>query len=400
MNSAGFRSRKRSLIEMNGFDLRKFVAPEFVYGKGARCLAANYICKLGVEKIMVVSDPGVIAAGWTEEVLANLRGAGLCCELFSEVSPNPREVQVMHGAEFYREKGCEAIVAVGGGSPMDCAKGIGVVVSNQRHILEFKGVDQVGIPSPPLMCIPTTAGSAADVSQFAIITDSDSKVKISIVSKALVPDIALIDPETTTSMDADLTAATGMDALTHAIEAYVSTANSSVTDVHALKAIELVYENLALVIKDLDNIDLRNRIMLACLHAGLAFSNAILGAVHAMAHSLGGYLDFAHGDCNALLLDSVIYYNFEAAADRYRQIAENMGLDTKILKNEDVRDRLIQEIINLRQKAGMDKTLSGLGLKHEDIPVLSKLAVEDACMLTNPRELTVEDVEKIYARAI
>ncbi|MFP4168373.1 MAG: alcohol dehydrogenase-like regulatory protein ErcA [Desulfonatronovibrionaceae bacterium] len=385
---------------MKSSELRKFVAPEFVYGEKARLLAGNYVHNLGVEKIMLVSDPGVVRAGWTGEVLDSLRGAGIDCEFFDHVQPNPREEQVMHGADVYKSSGCEAIVAVGGGSPMDCAKGIGIVVSNKQHILDFEGVDNVKVPSPPLICIPTTAGSAADVSQFAIITDSERRVKISIVSKALVPDLALIDPETTTTMDRDLTVATAMDALTHAMEAYVSSARFSITDVHALKAIGFVHGNLEAVVNDPGNIEIRDRIMLACLHAGLAFSNAILGAVHAMAHSLGGYLDFAHGDCNALLLDSVVYYNFAAVPERYRDIAREMGIDTFEKSDHSVRDKLTGEIVRLRQRAGMDKTLSTLGLDAEDIPALARMAMQDACMLTNPRELNVAEVEEIYARAL
>jgi alcohol dehydrogenase class IV len=384
---------------MDSSGLRKFVAPEFVYGASSRFLVGNYVRKLGVEKIMVVSDPGVVEAGWTGDVLDSLQKAGIGWELFDRVQPNPREEQVMLGADVFRSSGCEAIVAVGGGSPMDCAKGIGIVVANDQHILDFEGVDNVNVFPPPLVCIPTTAGSAADVSQFAIITDSGRKVKISIVSKALVPDLALIDPETTLTMDPELTAATAMDALTHAIEAYVSSAHFSVTDVHALRAVRLVREYLVRVIESPRDVQLRDKIMLSCLHAGLAFSNAILGAVHAMAHSLGGYFDFAHGDCNALLLDSVIYYNFQAVPDRYRDIAGQMGISTENKSHSQVREELTESIVDLRREAGMNYTLSGLGLKREDIPVLAEMAINDACMLTNPRELSVAEVEEIYARA-
>ncbi len=387
-------------MEVEGLDLRKFLAPEFVYGNGARFLAANYVAKLGVEKIMLVTDPGVMEAGWTEDVYNNLIEAGIKCQVFSEIQPNPREKQVMHGAEVYRDSGCEALLAVGGGTPMDCAKGIGIVISNKEHILDFEGVDLVNVPLPPLVCVPTTAGSAADVSQFAVITDSGRRVKTSIVSKALVPDLALIDPGTTLTMDRDLTAATAMDALTHAIEAYVSPVHSSVSDVHALRSINLVSENLGRVVNELDNMDLRNNVMLSSLHAGLAFSNAILGAVHAMAHSLGGYLDFAHGDCNALLLDSVVYYNFDAQPGRYREIAWQLGLDTQNKRDEQLREELPQKIVDLRESAGLTASLGDLGLKREDIPVLAKMAMEDACMLTNPKELTSRDVETIYARAL
>lgn len=190
----------------SALELRKFVAPEYIFGVGARSLAGRYARNLGARKVLVVSDPGVVAAGWTGDVTDSLEAEGLPFVLFTDVSPNPRAEQVMAGAELYRTEKCNAIVAVGGGSPMDCAKGIGIVSSNHKHILLFKGVDQVQHPMPPLICIPTTGGTSADVSQFAIITDPLEKLKIAIISKSVVPDLALIDPLTLTSMDPFLTA--------------------------------------------------------------------------------------------------------------------------------------------------------------------------------------------------
>ena len=205
-------------------ELRKFVAPEFVFGPDASDMAGRYARNLGLERALVVTDPGVIAVGWAGRVVDALEREGLEHEVFSDVTPNPRDEEVMAGAEFFASQGCDGIVAVGGGSAMDCAKGIAIVSTHGRHILEFEGVDKVERPSPPLVCCPTTAGSSADVSQFAIITDTARKVKIAIVSKATVPDVALVDPVLTTTMDRDLTVNTGLDALTHAMEAYVSNA--------------------------------------------------------------------------------------------------------------------------------------------------------------------------------
>lgn len=212
-------------MEPTKFPLRIFVAPEFVFGVDARKLAGRYAKNYGARKVLVVSDPGVVAAGWTYDVLVSLRGEGIEYVVFSSVTSNPKADEVMNGAELYQREGCNALVAVGGGSPIDCAKGIGIVSANKRDIVAFEGVDKVEFPTPPLICIPTTAGSAADVSQFAIITDVLRRVKFAIISKMIVPDIALIDPVTTISMAADLTAFTGMDALCHAIDAYVSTAH-------------------------------------------------------------------------------------------------------------------------------------------------------------------------------
>ncbi len=379
------------MITSDLLEMRKFVAPEFIYGDGARHLVSRYARNMGATRVLVVTDPGVIRAGWTKQVINDLNAENISCVVFSKVTSNPRAEEVMEGAEVYTNEQCNAIVAVGGGSPMDCAKGIGVVSSNKRHILMFEGVDQVPIPSPPLICIPTTAGTSADVSQFAIITNRQAKTKIAIVSKAVVPDAALIDPTTT---DIKLTACTGIDALVHAIEAYVSNAHSPITDLHALKAVQLVTSNLVAATQRPDEIETRAKMMLGSLHAGLAFSNASLGAVHAMAHSLGGFLDFPHGEANAILLPHVIQFNFQAAADRYRQIGEAMGL-----RNPE-ESSLVEEVIRLLQAVGIGLSLGALGLHHEDIPELARKAMQDACMVTNPRRPAQEDIEAIYERAL
>ncbi|WP_320175060.1 alcohol dehydrogenase-like regulatory protein ErcA [Maridesulfovibrio sp.] len=380
--------------------MRKFVAPELVFGVGSSKLAGQYAENFGVSRALIVTDPGIVKCSWVRAVEKSLNDAGIETFIFSDVSENPRDVEVMSGADFYLENRCDCIIAVGGGSPMDCAKGIGIVTTNNSHILNFEGVDMVDVPGPPLICIPSTAGSSADVSQFAIITDTERDVKISIVSKAMVPDAALIDPELTSTMDAQLTAATGMDALTHAIEAYVSNANSALTDLLALDAIEQVTGNLAAVIKEPGNLELRGQVMLGSMEAGLAFSNAILGAVHAMAHSLGGHLDLPHGECNAILLPYVIRVNFPYAVERYSRIAEKMGVSVSGKTDEQICNELEQAIVALSRAAGISMSLSDLGLTRDEIPKLAEMALKDACMVTNPVELSQEDVEKIYEAAL
>lgn len=381
----------------NELDLRKFVVPEFVFGAGARQLAGRYARNFGARKVLVVSDPGVIRTGWTTQVIDSLKDEDIPFTIFSQVTSNPRAGEVMAGVEAYQREGCNLIIAVGGGSPMDCAKGIGIASANRRDVLEFEGVDQVPVPGPPLICIPTTAGSSADVSQFAIITDLARRVKIAIVSKMVVPDVALIDPVTTTTMDAELTAFTGMDALVHGVEAFVSNANSPITDLHALKAINLVMENLLPAVASPGNISLRKQMMLGSLHAGLAFSNASLGAVHAMAHSLGGFLDFPHGETNAILLEHVISYNFETAFDRYLRIGEAMGLE---LKPGREKESILGAIQHLQKAIGIDQSLGQIGLKRADIPALAEKAMQDACMVTNPRRPVQRDIEVIYEEAL
>lgn len=357
-------------------------------------LAGRYAKNWGAQKVLVVTDPGLLAAGWAQQVSESLEAAGINYITYSHVTPNPRDEEVMSGARVYRSEGCNAIVAVGGGSVMDCAKGIGIVSSNNKHVLEFEGVDEVEVPGPPLICVPTTAGSSADVSQFAIITDTTRKVKISIVSKSVVPDVALIDPKTTTTMDAELTACTGVDALVHAVEAYVSDAQSPITNLHALEAVRLVTQNIEAAMRRPDDIALRGRMMLGSLHAGLAFSNASLGAVHAMAHSLGGFLDSPHGEANAILLGPVIDFNYDAAAGRYSDIGRAMGLRNVGKEN------IIREVSRIQKSVGVYRTLAEIGVRTSDIPALANKAMADACMVTNPRKPVQRDIEVILEQAL
>ncbi len=381
-------------------ELRKFVAPEFIFGVGAMQLVGRYAVNFGAKKVLIVSDQGVIAAGWAAKIINLLHEEDIETAVFSSISANPRDGEVMAGADFYHQERCDVIVAIGGGSPMDCAKGIGIVSTNRQNILAMEGIDNVPIPGPPLICIPTTSGTSADVSQFAIINDTGEKKKIAIISKTMVPDVALIDPLTTVSMPSYLTACTGMDALVHAVEAYVSTANSPLLDLHALEAVRLVYDNLPKVLAAPDDLELRGKMTLASLQAGLAFSNASLGAVHAMAHSLGGLLDLPHGECNALLLGHVVNFNFPKASNRYLKIGEAMGIDVRNMEADTIKNAIFTRINALKQAVGIKKTLSQQGATPADIPTLAQKALKDPCMVTNPRIANQRDIEVIYEEAL
>jgi alcohol dehydrogenase len=380
--------------------LRKFVAPEYIFGVGARHYAGRYARNLGGQRALLVSDPGVAAAGWMRQVGDSLEKAGLTVTIFTGVSPNPRIEEVMAGAEMYRSGNCNILVAVGGGSTIDCAKGIGIVTSNQKPILSFEGVDQVIIPMPPLICIPTTGGTAADVSQFAIITDLAEHRKFAIISKSVVPDLSLVDPETLTTMDPFLAACTGLDALTHGIEAFVSNASSPMTDLHALEAIRLVSTHLVDSIRNPDDLELRGKVMLGSLQAGLAFSNAILGVNHAMAHSLGGEKDAPHGQCNAILLDHVVEFNLPASPERFDQIALAMGIDLRGRNEKARRQALLTRIRALKKEVGMNRILRDLGVRRSDLSQLSRKALRDPCLITNPRRATQRDLEVIYEESL
>ncbi len=381
-------------------NLRKFVSPELIFGNGARKSVANYAKNFGARKALLVSDPGVKAAGWMGDIGRMLENEGIDYVTFSDISPNPRANEVMAGVDIYQANNCNVIIAVGGGSPMDCAKGIGIVSTNGNHILYYEGIDQINAPIPPLIFIPTTAGTSADVSQFAIINNEAERTKISVISKAVVPDVALVDPETTSTMDPFLRACTGVDALVHAIEAFVSTASGPMTDMFALDAIRLINTSLEPLIQTPTDIHLREQIMLGSMKAGLAFSNAILGAVHAMSHSLGGFLDLPHGLCNSILLEHVINYNYSSAQDRFKIIAETMNIDTRGLNSNQIKGRLLNRVIELKQNVGLFHTLSDKGVRVADIPILSVKAIRDPCLLTNPRKSNKRDVEVVYEEAL
>jgi len=384
------------------YQMRKFVAPEFLFGVGSRRRVGFYARNMAARKVLIVSDPGVEKAGWLSAVQNDLLEAGIASVVFTAVEPNPKDHEVMAGAQLYGTEHCDVIVALGGGSAIDCAKGIGIgiVHTNGRHIREFEGIDRVEVPGPPLICLPTTSGSSADISQFCIIVNSDEHYKMAIISKTVVPDVALVDPETTITMPPYLTACTGIDALTHAIEAYVSSASSPVVDVHALAAIRLVWNNLEKAVSSPDDLPARENMSLASLQAGLAFSNASLGAVHALAHSLGGFLDLPHGECNALLLEHVVRFNFSAAADRYRMIASTIGIDPHDASDQECSRQVVESLAHLRAQVGISGGLAERGVRGADIPELAVHAVKDACIFTNPRRVEQGDAQAIYSDAI
>ncbi len=380
--------------------LEKFLAPEVLFGPGALRSAGDYARAFNAHHALVVTDKGVEAEGWASQVRESLERSSVIVTIFDAVSPNPRAEEVMKGVDAFLAHDCDIIVGVGGGSPMDCAKGIGVAAVHGRNVLEFEGVDKMEVPMPPLICVPTTGGTSADVSQFAIVTDTRERVKKAIIGKGLVPDVALIDPATLTTMPAYLTACTGIDALVHAIEAFVSSGSSALTDMYALEAIRLVSRNLKACIDSPKDVALREQVMRGSMYAGLAFSNASLGAVHAMAHSLGGRLDLAHGECNAILLDHVMAYNLDAVPERVKPIGEALGLHMDGLTFEEAEAHVLRRVRELKLEVSVNRTLNQVGVSASDLPELSQAAAKDPCMLTNPRPMNPADIKAVYADSL
>ncbi|HIJ55585.1 MAG TPA: iron-containing alcohol dehydrogenase [Deltaproteobacteria bacterium] len=379
--------------------LLKFELPEIIYGWGSLSQIGQCAKRLGGERVFLVTDPGIIAAGWVDESLKYLEKEDLKYVIYDNVVTNPRCYQVDQGVRFYYQKECDVIVAVGGGSPMDTAKGIAILVSNHGKIHDYAGCNLITQPIPPLICVPTTAGTGADVSQFAIISDPRKKIKMTILSRAIMADISLIDPRLLQTKSQELMAATGIDALTHAIEAYVSSLAWPLTNPHAIHAIELVFQHLRNAVRT-GNIEALEGMSVASLEAGIAFSNAILGAVHALAHPLGAIYDMHHGLANAILLPVVVRKNLEHATKKFAEIAKAMGLDTRG-KSDEESAKLVPEMIQkLIKDLEIPTTLSQVGVKADDIPTLARDAQQDLCMGTNPYQYDAEEIESIYYEAL
>ncbi|MGW7297465.1 iron-containing alcohol dehydrogenase [Streptomyces sp. NPDC054829] len=380
--------------------LAKFHVPEIVFGPGSLTELGHCALRLGGRRPFLVTDPGLMAAGWADEAVAHLRRAGLRPVMWSDLTPNPKDHEVQGGYERYVESGCDVIVGVGGGSVIDAAKGVAILSGNGGRILDYEGVDRVVHPIPPTVMVPSTSGTGADVSQFAVITDTTAHIKITIVSRTLVPDISVIDPRLLTTMPPWLNAATGLDALTHAIEAFVSRAHNPLTDMHALHAVELIMGNLLRTQLEPKDFGARLAMAQAALHAGMAFTNAILGATHAMSHQVGGLLDAPHGVVNGVLLPHVIRFNAEAWPDRFVALGKAAGLPTAGVPAYEVAARLADLVRALADDVGVPKGLSSLGVVEGDVPVLARTTLKDACMATNPRIVELRDVETLFREAL
>ncbi len=379
--------------------LRKFVMPEVIIGDGARRRAGFYLENYGIQRLLLVTDPGIVRAGWADEIRALADDHGVTVTIFSGISENPRTDEVHAGAEIYHRAGCDGILAIGGGSPMDAAKGISILATNGGDIREYEGVDRIRHMGPPLICIPTTAGSSADVSQFAIITDQAEQRKFGIISKMIIPDISLIDPSLLSTLPREFIAYSGFDALTHAIEAYVSTGSSPLTDLHASQAIRLLHRALPAAYRSRDDASAAMSMMLGSLHAGLAFSNASLGLVHAMGHAISGMYDLPHGEVNSLLLPHVIRYNYPASMERYNQIARILGASDEEIQEDGV-SAIVDAIRRLGGDVGITGTLGDRGMMHDQIPDLAASAVLDPCLVTNPVFPEIEEVIALYEAAL
>lgn len=378
----------------------KFLVPEVVFGYGALSEAGFAARRLGARRVFVVTDPGIIEAGWYDELIALLTSAGLPYAMWHEVTPNPKDHEVAAGYQAYLSSGCDVLIGLGGGSVIDATKAIAILAGNGGQILDYEGVDKVVHAIPPLIMIPSTSGTGADVSQFCVITDTCRKLKATLIGRALVPNISITDPRLLTTMPDSLNAATGLDALTHGIEAYVSLAANTLTDLHALKAIDLISANLTQTIDRPTDVPARVSMAQASLEAGLAFTNAILGATHAMSHQAGGALDLPHGVVNGVLLPHVMRFNAQAVPHRFVPIASALGIDMDRADPQEAGELAAVRVRELADEVGVPRGLSDLGITEDDIASLAKTTMGDACLSTNPRAASVSDIETLFRVAL
>src|SRR5690625_136248 len=380
--------------------IHKFVMPEVIFGSGSIRQVGESCSRLGAQNVLIVTDPGVIESGWAELIIKSCREVGLSYSVFSELTTNPKDYEVEVGVQQYLAAECDAIVGVGGGSAIDVAKAIAIIATNGGKIRDYEGVDKIKLPLPPQVMVATTAGSGSEVSQFSIILDSQYQKKLTIISKSLVPDIAIVDPETLETKDALLTATTGLDVLTHGIESYVSIAATPLTDVHAENAISLVANYLRPAVASKLQKEATEKMAMASLQAGLAFSNAILGAVHGMSHAIGGKFLLPHGDVNGILLPHVMEFNYIAAPEKFARIAKLLNGKQALELHEHPGKVAVAYVKELAKEIGAPQRLRELGLTEQDAKKISADAIADACMITNPRDITIADVEDLFSQAL
>ena len=370
------------------------------HGKGAIAAIADEVKGRGFAKAFVCSDPDLLKFGVTQKVTNVLDQAGLAYEIYSDIKANPTIQNVQSGVAAYQNSGADYIIAIGGGSSMDTAKAIGIIINNPEFadVRSLEGTAPTKKPCVPILAVPTTAGTAAEVTINYVITDVEKNRKFVCVDTHDIPVVAFVDPDMMSSMPKGLTAATGMDALTHSIEGYITKCAWAMTDMFHLKAIEIISQNLRGAVENTP--EGREGMALGQYIAGMGFSNVGLGIVHSMAHPLGAVYDTPHGVANAILLPTVMEYNAPATGEKYRDIAKAMGVEsTETMTQEEYRKAAVDAVRQLSQDVGIPADLKEI-VKEEDIPFLAQSAYDDACRPGNPRDTSVEEIAQLYRSLI
>jgi len=371
-----------------------FMGPDAIKVIGERCKL------LGGKKALIVTDPGIVKAGIVDVVVGYIEDAGLKTVIFDGVEPNPKDKNVMSGLEIFKSEGCDMIVTVGGGSSHDCGKGIGIMATHSGNIYDYAGIETLTNDLPPVVCVNTTAGTASEVTRHCVLTNTDLNVKFVVVSCKNTPRVSINDPKLMVKKPASLTAATGMDALTHAVESYVSIGANPVTDACAIQAIKLIAKYLRIAVANGENLEARENMAYASLLAGMAFNNAGLGYVHAMAHQLGGFYDMAHGVANAILLPHVVRYNMISNLQKFADIAVFMGENIEGLSLRQAAEKAINSIVQLSKDIGIPSGLSEFNIEPDSFEKMAKYALKDGNALSNPIKGTEKDIIKIFEAAM
>lgn len=369
-------------------------------GAGAAQEAGKQAKLLGGKVALLVTDAFLNKSGMAKQIAEIIEAEGVKVVIYDGAEPNPTDKNVHDGVAVFEKEGCNMIVSLGGGSAHDCAKGVGLVAGNGGNIRAFEGVDKSEKPMVPMIAINTTAGTASEMTRFCIITDTDRHIKMAIVDWHTTPNVSINDPLLMIKKPTALTAATGMDALTHAVEAYVSTAATPITDSAALMAIKLISKYLRRAVANGNDFEARDKMAYAEFLAGMAFNNASLGYVHAMAHQLGGFYNLPHGVCNAILLPHVSRFNLIGNVERFVDIAEAMGEEVKKLSAREASEKALSAIATLSKDINIPSGLTELGVKEQDLQTMAVNAMKDACSFTNPRIATLDDVIQIYKNAL
>lgn len=383
--------------------INRFVLNEVSYfGPGAREVLPKEINRLGLHKAFVTTDKDLIKFGVADKVLDVLKGAGIPFEVFSEIKPNPTVSNVKAGVAAFAVSGADFILAIGGGSSIDTAKAIGIIFNNPdfSDVVSLEGVADTRKKSVPIIALPTTAGTAAEVTINYVITDEVNAKKMVCVDPNDIPAIAIVDAELMYTLPKSLTAATGLDALTHAIEGLITKGAWEMSDMFEIKAIEMIARYLETAVNEPSNAEARNGMAVAQYIAGMAFSNVGLGLVHGMAHPLGAIFDIPHGVANALLLPLIMEFNAPAALDKYIDIAKAMGVYTSDMSKEEAARAAVDAVKTLSVKVGIPQHLSELGIQEKDLPRLAESAFADVCTPGNPRDVTLEQILELYKQAL
>lgn len=372
------------------------------FGRGSVKVVGEKAKLLGGTKVLVVTDGFLsqLSGGPVEQVVELLKAEGIESVIYDKVEPNPKDTNVSDGLKIYQEEKCDMIITVGGGSPHDCGKGIGIAATHEGDLYDYAGIDTLENPLPPIIAVNTTAGTASEITRHAVITNTKLKIKYVIVSWRNTPLVSINDPLLMLGKPAALTAATGMDALTHAVESYITLGANPVTDAAAIQAMKLISNNLRQVVANGQNIEARENMAHASLLAGMAFNNSGLGYVHAMAHQLGGLYDMPHGVANAVLLPHVARYNLISNPKKFADMAGFLGENIEGLSVMEAADKTIEALRRLSSDVGIPSGLKELGVKEEDFEYMAEMALKDGNAGTNPISGTKEDIIKIFKEAM